>query len=69
MHYLQQTEKVVFTTSDARIGFVLDSAYKALPPLVRSLVPFAVFSVIVVNVYEESKHLFEHLHDEKVDNK
>jgi hypothetical protein len=66
LRYLLAAEKLVFTTTEAKLSVVADVGYKALPSTVKTLISPLAFEVIVIRAYNEVKELVDKLNPDPI---
>lgn len=64
LKYLYAASKLAFATGDAKVLFVTQVAYAALPKYIKVFISSSVFDVIVASLYDELKDLVKELHDQ-----
>lgn len=62
LKWLAAAEKLVFYATDSKLVYVAQKAYSALSPRIKLFVPYALFSMLVMELYEEVKDLIEDMH-------
>lgn len=62
LKWLAVAERFVFQVSDQQITFVSQKAYGMLSPSIKLFVPYALFNVIVMELYHEVKGLIVETH-------
>lgn len=60
--YLFAAEKMITTSTEAKLSVVSAVGYKALPPIVRTMVSPMAFELTVISAYNEVKDLIDKLH-------
>lgn len=62
LKWLAVAERMIFETGDDMITFVAQQAYGILSSRIKLFIPYAVFNILVRELYDELKDLIEETH-------
>lgn len=62
LKWIAIAERMIFETGDEMITFVAQQAYGLLSSRVKLFIPYAVFNILVRELYDELKDLIEETH-------